>query len=138
MDITDYLVREVGIPLEVPLETREIKPGITYHDPCHLRKSLGVTPPPRAMLQGDSRFQFREMAEADACCGCGGSFTLDYYELSSAVGARKRAAILKSGVEVVATACPACMLQLTDLLSKGGDPVGVKHVIELFAETLPG
>ena len=45
---------------------------------------------------------------------------------------------LQSGAEVVATACPACMLQLTDLLSKGGDPVRVKHVIELFAERLPG
>jgi len=93
---------------------------------------------PRVLLQGDTRFRFEEMAEAEACCGCGGSFTLDYYELSSAVGARKRAAILASGAEVVATACPACMLQLTDLLSKGGDPVRVKHVIELFAETLPG
>jgi glycolate oxidase iron-sulfur subunit len=78
------------------------------------------------------------MAEPEACCGCGGSFTLEYYELSSAVGARKRAAILDSGAEVVATACPACMMQLTDLLSKGNDPVRVKHVIELFAERLPG
>ena len=112
VDITDFLVRQVGVNLEVPPETSEIKPGITYHDPCHLRKSLGVSAPPRAMLQGDTRFRFKEMAEADACCGCGGSFTLEYYELSSAVGARKRAAILQSGAEVVATACPACMLQL--------------------------
>jgi len=138
VDITDFLVRQMGVKLEVLRETSEIKPGITYHDPCHLRKSLGVTQPPRDMLQGDTRFRFKELAEADACCGCGGSFTLDYYELSSAVGARKRAAILQSGAEVVATACPACMLQITDLLSKGGDSVRVKHVIELFAERLPG
>ncbi len=138
VDITDFLVRQLGVKLEVPAETSEIKPGVTYHDPCHLKKSLGVAGPPRSMLQGDVRFQFKEMADADACCGCGGSFTLDYYELSSAVGARKRAAILQSGAEVVATACPACMLQLTDLLSKGGDPVRVRHVIELFAERLSG
>jgi len=138
VDITDFLMRQFGVPFPVPPEINEVKPVITYHDPCHLRKSLGVAAPPRAMLQGDSRFRFKEMSEADACCGCGGSFTLDYYELSSAVGARKRAAILQLGAEVVATACPACMLQLTDLLSKGGDPVRVKHVIELFAETLPG
>ena len=136
VDITEFLVKVVGVSLRVPAETLESKPGITYHDPCHLRKSLGVAASPRAMLQGDSRFRFQEMAEADTCCGCGGSFTLDYYELSSQVGARKRAAILQSGAQQVATACPACMLQLTDLLSKGGDPVRVKHVIELFAETL--
>lgn len=136
MDITDFLMRQVGVPFPVSPESKEVKPVITYHDPCHLRKSLGVFAPPRALLQGDTRCHFKEMAEAEACCGCGGSFTLEYYELSSAVGARKRAAILASGAEVVATACPACMLQLIDLLSKGGDSVRVKHVIELFAERL--
>jgi glycolate oxidase iron-sulfur subunit len=138
VDITDFLIRQIGASFPVPPESNEVKPGITYHDPCHLRKSLGVSAPPRDLLQRDTRFHFKEMAEADACCGCGGSFTLDYYELSSAVGARKRAAILASGAEVVATACPACMLQLSDLLSKSNDPVRVKHVIELFAERLPG
>jgi glycolate dehydrogenase iron-sulfur subunit len=137
-DITDFLVRQMNVPLPVPPKVNEVKPVITYHDPCHLKKSLGVAASPRAILQGDARFCFEEMDEADACCGCGGSFTLEYYELSSAVGARKRAAILASGAEVVASACPACMLQLTDLLSKGGDPIRVRHVIELFAETLPG
>ncbi len=137
VDITDFLMRQINVPFPVPPENNEVKPVITYHDPCHLRKSLGVSAPPRTMLQGNTRFRFKEMAEAEACCGCGGSFTLEYYELSSAVGARKRAAIRASGAEVVATACPACMLQLTDLLSKGGDPVRVKHVIELFAEGLP-
>ncbi len=138
VDITDFLMRRINGPLPVPPEDNEGNPLITYHDPCHLRKSLGVFGPPRAMLQGDTRFRFKEMAEADSCCGCGGSFTLEYYELSAAVGARKRAAIVASEAEVVATACPACMLQLSDLLSKGNDPVRVKHVIELFAERLPG
>ena len=94
VDITDFLMRQSNGPLAIPPEIHEVKPTITYHDPCHLRKSLGVFAPPRTMLQGDTRFRFNEMAEADACCGCGGSFTLDYYELSSAVGARKRAAIV--------------------------------------------
>jgi glycolate oxidase iron-sulfur subunit len=101
---------------------------------------LGFEKPPGNVpgnLQGFTD-RFQEMAEAEACCGCGGSLTLEYYELSSAVGARKRAAILASGAEALATSFPACMRQLTDLLSKGGDPVRVKQVIELFAERLPG
>jgi glycolate oxidase iron-sulfur subunit len=135
-DITAYLVNRVGVGLEVTAEARDIKPAITYHDPCHLKKSLGVALPPRRLLQSLPDYHFREMAEPDACCGCGGSFTLEHYELSRAVGQRKLENIRQSGAEVVTSACPACLLQITDLLSRGQDPLRISHVIEIFAESL--
>ena len=110
---------------------------ITYHDPCHLKKSLGVSDQPHTLLKSLSGYRFREMAKPETCCGCGGSFLLKQYESSKAVGERKRDNILKSGAEVVATACPACLLQLSDLFSRGGDKIRVRQVIELFAENLP-
>jgi glycolate oxidase iron-sulfur subunit len=134
MDITDFLVNRVGVE---PLAGAGKNLAVTYHDPCHLKKSLGVAAPPRHMLQALPGLDFREMVEADACCGCGGSFTLEHYELSRAVGLRKLENIRQSGAEVVATACPACMLQITDLLSRGGDRIRVRHVLDLWAEGLP-
>jgi glycolate oxidase iron-sulfur subunit len=76
------------------------------------------------------------MAEADWCCCCGGSFNLQEYEISAAIGRRKRQNIEGSGAAVVATGCPACMLQLTDVLSRAGARVQVKHAVEMYAETL--
>jgi glycolate oxidase iron-sulfur subunit len=135
-DVTDFLVREVGIEPAGDRENVGKTLLVTYHDPCHLKKSLGVAAPPRQLLQALPGIDFREMAEADACCGCGGSFTLEHYELSRAVGRRKLENIRRSGAEVVATACPACMLQISDLLSRGGDRLRVQHVIEVLAEAL--
>jgi glycolate oxidase iron-sulfur subunit len=109
---------------------------VTNHDPCHLKKSLGVAAQPRALLQADPGLHLQEMAEADWCCGCGGSFNLQNYEISAAIGKRKCANIRQSGAGVVATGCPACMLQITDLLSQTGGQVQVKHVVELYAEAL--
>ena len=77
------------------------------------------------------------MAEADRCCGCGGSFTLFHYDLSKEIGQRKRDNIVRTGATAVATGCPACMLQLSDMLSQNKDEVLVKHPIEIYAETLP-
>ena len=37
---------------------------------------------------------------------------------------------------VVATGCPACMLQITDMLSQAGLRVQVKHAVEIYAESL--
>jgi hypothetical protein len=36
----------------------------------------------------------------------------------------------------VATGCPACMLQLFDMLSKSGENIDVKHPVEIYAEVL--
>jgi glycolate oxidase iron-sulfur subunit len=44
--------------------------------------------------------------------------------------------IAKSGCKVVATGCPACMLQITDLLSQAGMRVDVKHAVEIYSESL--
>jgi glycolate oxidase iron-sulfur subunit len=76
------------------------------------------------------------MVGADQCCGCGGSFNLQHCELSKAIGKQKRESIVQTNCSVVATGCPACMLQMTDMLSQAGDRVRVKHAVEVYAESL--
>ncbi len=133
MDISQFVVDILGVrpEEESPGETR-----VTYHDPCHLKKSLGVYAQPRDLLRMNKNHTLVEMNEADRCCGCGGTFNLQHYDLSSQIGHRKRDNIVASGAQVVATACPACMMQLVDALSQHDDDIQVKHCIEIYAETL--
>ena len=77
-----------------------------------------------------------EMEGADACCGLGGTFNLYHYGTSMAINARKSAAILKSGAEIVLTGCPGCMLQLNDGLQQKGIKTRVAHILELLARTV--
>jgi glycolate oxidase iron-sulfur subunit len=109
---------------------------VTYHDPCHLKKSLGIFTEPRRLLQAAPGWRLVEMAEPDTCCGMGGSFNLQYYEISSKIGRLKRDRIVATGASAVATGCPACMLQISDMLSQSGDSVSVCHPIEIIAEAL--
>jgi glycolate oxidase iron-sulfur subunit len=135
LDISQFLADKVGLePGSAVGEGAKI--SLTYHDPCHLKKSLGVAAQPRALLRANPRYELTEMAEADWCCGCGGSFNLQHYDTSAAIGRRKRDNIERSQARVVATGCPACMLQITDMLSQAGDQVAVRHPVELYAETL--
>jgi len=135
MDVSQFLV-DVAKAAPAPSSGTEGGAVLTYHDPCHLKKSLGVSAQPRTLLKANSGYRFTEMPEADRCCGCGGSFNLQHYDISASIGRRKRDNIKKSGCSVVATSCPACMLQITDLLSQGGDKVQVKHAIEVYADSL--
>ena len=109
---------------------------LTYHDPCHLKKSLGVAAQPRTLMKANPAYTLKEMSESDWCCGCGGSFTLQHYATSAAIGRRKRDNIANSQCRVVATGCPACMLQITDMLSQAGLRVQVKHTVEIYVESL--
>ena len=133
LDISQFLVDKVGVTAAVP-GAEDGKIAITYHDPCHLKKSLGVAAQPRGLIQANPAYVLKEMPESDWCCGCGGSFNLQHYETSAAIGKRKRDNIAKSQARVVATGCPACMLQITDMLSQAGMRVAVKHTVEIYAD----
>ncbi|MDR2668769.1 MAG: (Fe-S)-binding protein [Desulfovibrio sp.] len=132
-DITAFLsdVLRVDLPAASGGKTR-----VTYHDSCHLRKSLGIFAQPRSILKSLPGHEYVEMAEAERCCGSGGSFTLKHYDLSKQIGKRKRDNIVAVKPDIVAAACPACMMQLMDMHSQHGDRVKVRHVVELYADAL--
>ncbi len=135
MDIHEFLVRRLDIHPEAAVPRSDAVP-VTYHDPCHLKKSLGVFAEPRELLRANPGIRLVEMAQPDWCCGLGGSFSLEHYDLSSQVGRKKRDMVAATGARVVATGCPACMLQFHDRLSQAGDGVQVRHAMELYVESL--
>jgi glycolate oxidase iron-sulfur subunit len=134
MDISQFLVDVLKVaPVQA---TGKATQQVTYHDPCHLGKSLGVYSQPRTLVRANPDCELVEMNEADYCCGNGGSFNLQNYDLSCEIGMRKRNNIIATGADIVATSCPACMMQMTDMLSQNNDTVKVKHVIELYADSM--
>ncbi|MBW1897448.1 MAG: (Fe-S)-binding protein [Deltaproteobacteria bacterium] len=135
LDITQFLVSIIGVSASEEQKSGSIR-KITYHDPCHLKKSLGIWAEPRVLINADSSSCLVEMHEADRCCGMGGSFNLHHYKLSSEIGGKKASSILDTGCQTVATACPACISQLSDALSKSGSEMRVKHVIEIYRDSI--
>ncbi|MDR2460992.1 MAG: (Fe-S)-binding protein [Deltaproteobacteria bacterium] len=135
VDITSFLVNVLKIPLNQEVKKQETK-RVTYHDPCHLRRSKGIYKEPREILKSLLDYQFCEMPEADRCCGNGGSFNLFHYDISKDIAQRKRDNIVSVDPEVVTTSCPACLLQIMDVLSQNGDNIQARHVVELYAESL--
>ncbi len=106
---------------------------ITYHDPCHLKRGIGIFNEPRELLEREG-FELVEMADADACCGFGGHVVLDYPELSAAVLKRKLKNIETTGVDTVVTNCLPCVLQLRGGLDKQHSNIKVMHSAELLAK----
>lgn len=108
---------------------------VTYHDPCHL-KIQGITREPRELLRALPNVDFVEMENAATCCGLGGTFSVYHYEAGKAIGARKIPGLRESGAELIATACPGCIMQLQDIINHAGLSVRAVHILELLAEAL--
>jgi FAD/FMN-containing dehydrogenase/Fe-S oxidoreductase len=103
---------------------------VTYHSSCHLR-AAGVTKEPRQVLASLPGVDFVEMQDADRCAGGAGTYVVKNYDTSQKIFERKARAIAETDANVVATSCPACMIQLKNGL---GEAVEVKHVAQLLQD----
>jgi glycolate oxidase iron-sulfur subunit len=130
MDISEFLTQKIQL---TKAERKSIQ-KVTYHDPCHLNRSQGITAQPRQVLKNLSGVTLVEMRDPQRCCGGGGSFSFYNYDLSKQISQKKVEDIKATEASVVVTGCPGCMLQLKDQLGQKGSPVEVKHLIQVVDE----
>ena len=130
-DLSQLVMELTPSQLQKPSKNQKI----TYHDPCHLKRGLGVCDEPRKLLEREG-FEIVEMADADACCGFGGHVVLTYPELSKSILKRKLDNIEATGVDTVVTNCLPCVLQLRGGLDKRNSKIKVVHSVELLANNL--
>ena len=105
---------------------------MTYHDPCHIAHCQGIRSQPRSLITLIPGIDFRELAEADACCGSAGTYNIEKPEMSDRVLNRKVDNIRKSGADYLVTSNPGCLLQLKKALADSAPGVRVIHLTELL------
>ena len=106
---------------------------ITYHDPCHLSNRFAkITAQPRELLKSVPGMTYKEMPEADWCCGAAGSYTFLHHPEATGVLDRKMGNVEKTGADTLVTECPACMMHLSYGARKKGLPIQVRHVSQIL------
>ncbi len=121
----------VAIGAEAP--ARAVKGKVTYHDPCHLSNRFAkITAQPRKLLKSVQGLTYAELPEADWCCGAAGSYTFLHHGEASGVLDRKMGNVEKTGAQILATECPACMMHLGYGVRKKGLPIEVKHISQIL------
>jgi Fe-S oxidoreductase len=121
----------------------EINKKVTYHDSCFLGRYNGIYDLPREILMSIPGIELVEMKsnrELSLCCGGGaGNIVGDFP--GEIQPARVRAIeAAESGAEIMAVACPFCMLMLEDGVKteKVDDRVAVKDIVELIYYSVYG
>ena len=118
---------------------RDVEGTVTWHDPCHLSNRFAkITAQPRALLKSIPGLTFREMPEADWCCGAAGSYTFLHHGEATGVLDRKMGNVAKTGATVLATECPSCMMHLGFGARRKGLSVSVQHVSQILDRATAG
>ena len=106
---------------------------LTWHDACHGLRDLGIREEPRRLLRHVRGAELVEMANAEACCGFGGTFSVKYPEISVAILDEKVDAIERAGVDAVVSGDASCLMQIGGRLSRRGSSVRALHLAEVLA-----
>jgi glycolate oxidase iron-sulfur subunit len=126
IDISELLVSE-----KPDFKKSYATSGVTFHDPCHLKRGMGVYEEPRELIVNNG-YEFKEMNESDRCCGFSGSFSFKYPELSNEILKRKIENALSTGADTIVTSCPGCIMQLKSGVKSAEANLRVKHLVELI------
>ena len=108
---------------------------VTYHDSCHLLRGLGIGAQPRALLAQVTGLKLVEMKDSDVCCGFGGTFSVNYGEISAAVVNDKVDNIVATGADYVVGCDMSCLMNIQGRLSRRRERVRVRHLAEVLAST---
>jgi len=114
-----------------------VEGSVTYHDPCHLSNRFSkITAQPRQLLKAIPGLGYKELPEADWCCGAAGSYTFLHRSEAQGVLDRKMGNVERTGAAILATECPACMMHLAYGARRRGLSIQVRHVSQLLDAAL--
>ena len=104
---------------------------ITFHDPCYLGRANGEYDAPRSILNSISsvNIEMERNKSFALCCGAGGGQMFKEAEKGDKeVFIERTEEALKTGCDIIATACPFCMVMMTDGLKYKNKEEEIKNL----------
>ncbi|CAM4004861.1 glycolate oxidase [Bacillus cereus] len=116
-----------------------LKPQIiTYQDSCHLRNVMRTSSEPRMLLEAIQGATYREMKDADRCCGSAGIYNIVHSELSMEFLDYKMDRVHETEAATIVTANPGCLLQMKLGIEREGLSHKMRgiHIVDLLLEAI--
>ncbi|WP_406415621.1 (Fe-S)-binding protein [Streptomyces sp. NBC_00873] len=118
---------------------------ITYHDPCYLGRHNKIYTPPREIIAKVPGLRNEEMhrhKERGFCCGAGGARMWMEERIGKRINNERVDEALSLNPDIVSTACPFCLVMLTDSVNgkknegQAKESVQVVDVAQLLLESV--
>jgi len=95
----------------------EYNSTVTYHDPCHLGRHMGIYELPREIYKKIPGLELVEMKRNKNfawCCGAGGGVKIGYPEWSVEISKERLDEAKETSATIISSTCPFCYRNLRD------------------------
>ena len=137
-DLSEILAELGPVAPRHPVTADGVEVVVAYHDACHLRHAQKIVAQPRQLLREVPGVSLREIPDAEICCGSAGTYNILNPEPATELGDRKAANILSTGAQLLVTANPGCLMQITRALERAGRPIPFVHTATILDASIRG
>ncbi|MGQ4892506.1 MAG: (Fe-S)-binding protein [Candidatus Njordarchaeia archaeon] len=105
--------------------------AITFQDPCHYSRYLGIVDTPRVIIKSVNGVDFRDhprSGELSMCCG--GPIESLYPRLSKLMARNRVEELLSTGAKKIIVACPICLINFERAKSLVKQEYEIEDIIE--------
>lgn len=111
----------------------ELNVKATYHDSCAGLRECGIKEGPRNLLKKVKGLELIEMSETETCCGFGGTFSVKFDTISSAMAEQKLNHALQTGASHIISTDLSCLMHLQGVITKKALPLTTMHIADVLA-----
>lgn len=105
----------------------------TYHDSCAGLRECRIKQEPRALLSHVKGLELVELADAETCCGFGGTFAVKFESISVAMAEQKVENALATGADYLISTDISCLMHLGGYIRQKGYGLKTLHLADVLA-----
>lgn len=112
---------------------------VTYHDPCHIGRHVGIYEPPREVIKAIPGVKLTEMArnrDFAFCCGAGGGFRTQFLNVAVETAVKRVKEAEETGADYLLSTCPFCYQNLSVGIKESGSRLQFRDLTEVLAEVV--
>jgi L-lactate dehydrogenase complex protein LldE len=128
-EITDFLVNVLNVE-DVGATFNHV---VTYHDSCAALREYGLKDEPRKLLAKVKGLELKEMKDNEVCCGFGGTFSVKFEPISTAMAEQKITNALETGAEYIVSTDSSCLMHQQAFIDKHNLPIKTIHIVDVLA-----
>ncbi len=130
-EFTEFLMDVLGIDA---IEGAALEGVFTYHDSCSALRECKIKEGPRKLLSNVKGLELAELADANDCCGFGGTFAVKFEAISVSMAEQKVENALATGAEYIVSTDASCLMHLQAYINKTGKKIKTLHIADVLAQ----
>ena len=127
-EISDFLVNV----LQKEYFGAELVGTAVYHDSCSALRECKIKEEPRKLLSHVGGLEILEMKDQETCCGFGGTFSVKFEGISTAMAEQKVQNAMNVKADYIISTDSSCLLQLQAYIEKNQLPIKTMHLVDVL------